>query len=197
MRDPVHVVTDSRRAQRMLHPTRLLILKQLAEPASAAALARRLSLPRQRLNYHLRELESQRLVELVEQKDRGSVSERIYRRTAESYAISVDALGALGTPPTPVAEDRQSSAWQIAVASRAVADLAELRSGAAAAGKPLPTFALDVDVRFADAAARSAFAQELADAVARLVKKHHDQRAPRGRVFRCYLGIYPARKAKA
>jgi len=43
-------------------------------------------------------------------------------------------------------------------------------------------------VRFADAAARSAFAQELADAVAALVRRHHDASAPRGRTFRCYVG---------
>lgn len=186
----VEVVGDPARAQTLLHPTRLAILERLDRPGSAASLARQLDLPRQRLNYHLRELEEQGLVELVESRRRGSVSERIYRRSGDSYAISVEALGALGTRPDNV-NDRYSSAWQIALASRTIADLAALREGAAAAGQRLPTFALEVEVRFADAAARSAFTQELADAVAALVRRHHDERAPEGRVFRFYLGAYP------
>jgi hypothetical protein len=55
----------------------------------------------------------------------------------------------------------------------------------------LATLALEVEVRFADAESRSAFAQELADAVAALVKKHHDDKARGGRTFRVYLGAYP------
>jgi DNA-binding transcriptional ArsR family regulator len=192
--DAVDVVTDTVRAQVLLHPTRLLILEHLAEPGSAASLARRLDLPRQRVNYHLRELEQQDLVALVEERTRGSVSERVYRRTGDSYAISIDAIGRLGSSPDTV-HDRFSSAYQVALASRAIADLAELRAGAAKAGQALPTFSLEVDVRFADAAARSAFTQELADGIAALVRRYHDERAPQGRTFRFYLGAYPAKKA--
>ena len=84
-----------------------------------------------------------------------------------------------------------------AVASQAIADLAALRQGAAAAGQALPTFTLEASVRFADAKARSAFTQELADAVADLVRRYHDDRAPRGRTFRFYLGAYPQKKESA
>ena len=41
------------------HPLRLKLLEQLIEPDSAGGLARRLGVPRQVLNYHLRELEGQ------------------------------------------------------------------------------------------------------------------------------------------
>jgi DNA-binding transcriptional ArsR family regulator len=187
---PVEVVGDPARAQSMLHPTRLRILEQLAQPASAAALARALGEPRQRLNYHLRELEQHGLVEVVEERRRGSVTERVYRRSGERYAISIEALGQLGSRPEAVA-DRFSSAYQIALASQAVSDLAALREGAAQAGQSLPTMSLDVEVRFADAASRSAFAQKLADAVAALVREHHDERATQGRWFKVYLGAYP------
>jgi len=193
MTESVDVVTDGARAQVLLHPTRLLLLENLARPASAAGLARRLDLPRQRVNYHLRELEAQRLVALVEERRRGSVSERLYQRTGHSYAISNAAIGPLGSPPE-TAHDRTSSAYQIALAGRAVAELAELRAGAAAAGRPLATFALEVNVRFASAAARSEFTQELSDALAELVRRYHDERAPRGRSFHFYLGAYPSKK---
>lgn len=52
---------------------------------------------------------------------------------------------------------------------------------------------LEVDVRFADGAARSTFAQELSDAVAELARKYHDEGASNGRTFKFYLGAYPKR----
>ena len=190
MSEAVQVIADVEQAQTLLDRTRLRILEQLGTPASAATLARQLDEPRQRLNYHLHELERHGLVEIEREQQRGSVTERIYRRSSTSYSISIAALGALGSRPEHV-PDRFSSAYQIAVASQAVADLAALRAGAAAAKKALATMALEVEVRFADAASRSAFAQELADAVAALVQKHHDEKARGGRTFKVYLGAYP------
>lgn len=189
----IDVIEDPRRAQVLLHGVRIELLENMAEPASAASLARRLGLPRQRLNYHLRELESQRLIELVEEKRKGNVTERIYQRTGTSYAISSAALGELGSRPADI-QDRFSSAYQIAVASQVIRELAALQSGAAAAQKKLPTFALEVEVRFASAERRNEFAEELAARVADLVCEYHDESAPRGRDFRFYLGAYPRPK---
>ena len=189
----VDVVEDTRRAQVLLQEVRLELLEHLAEPASAAALARRLGLPRQRLNYHLRELETHRLIELVEEKKKGTVTERIYRRTADGYAISTAALKRLGATPA-MTPDRFSSAFQIALASRAIQELAQLRAGADAAGQPLPTFAMEVDVRFASADRRNEFAEELSATIADLVRKYHDDTAEDGRVFRFWLGAYPRPK---
>lgn len=190
MTEAVAVVGRTEQAQALLHPARLAILEALATPASAAALAERLRAPRQRLNYHLRELEEKGLVEVAEEARRGSVIERVYRRAGERYAISVEALGAVGSTPEAV-QDRASSAYQIAVASRAVRDLALLRERAASARKSLPTFSLEVDVRFADAEARHAFSEDLARAVADLAQRYHDERPRGGRTFRFYLGAYP------
>lgn len=189
----VDVIEEPRRAQVLLHQVRIELLENLAEPASAAALARRLDLPRQRINYHLRELEGQKLIELVEEKRKGNVTERIYQRTGESYAISTAALGNLGSRPDDI-QDRFSSAFQIALASQAIRELATLQTGAAAARQKLPTFALEVLVRFASAEKRNAFAEELAGHVADLVRKYHDEKTPGGRDFRFYLGAYPKPK---
>jgi DNA-binding transcriptional ArsR family regulator len=189
----VEVVTEPRRAQALLHPVRIALLENLAEPASAAALARRMGAPRQRINYHLRELESQRLIELVEEKKKGSATERIYRRAGRGYAISTAALGSVGPEPAEV-EDHFSSLFQIALASRAIRELATMQAAADAAKKKLPTFALEVDVRFGSAERRDAFAEELAANVADLVRKYHGDKTPRGRSFRFYLGSYPRPK---
>ena len=189
----IDVIEDTRRAQMLLHDVRLELVENLATPASAAVLARRLGAPRQRINYHLRELEGERLIELVEERRKGSVTERIYRRTGRSYAISPAALGALGSKSADI-RDRFSSAYQIALASEVIGDLATLRAGAEAANKKLPTFALEVDVRFASAKRRDEFAEELAAGIADLVRKYHDEKAPGGRKFRFYLGAYPRPK---
>lgn len=189
----VDVIEDPKRAQVLLDSTRLELLANLAEPSSAAALARRLDLPRQRVNYHLRELEGQELIALVEEKRKGSCVERIYQRTGQSYVISTAALGAIGTMPDDIS-DRFSSAYQIALASRAIRDLGKMQGGAMAAGKKLPTFALEVDVRFASADKRNEFAEEVAASIADLVRKYHDAKVPRGREFRFYLGAYPKPK---
>ena len=189
----VDVIEEPRRAQVLMHPVRLKLLEQLAEPASAATLARRIGLPRQKANYHLRELEGQRLIELEEEKRKGNVTERIYRRTGLSYAISSSTLGDLGANPSNIG-DKLSSAYQIALAARAIEELGVLQKGAASAKKKLPTFSLDVDVRFATAEQRDDFAEELAATVADLVRKYHDEMAPRGRKFRFYLGMYPQPK---
>ncbi len=191
---PVEVISDTNRANVLLNPSRLAILERLKEPTSSASLARQLDLPRQRLNYHMRALERHNLVALVEERKRGSALERLYHRTADTFAISIDAIGQMGTSPERV-QDRFSSAYQIAHACRVIVDLGALRAGAEQAGKSLPTFMLEVDVRFADASARNAFTQELTDAVAALVQRYHAADAPRGRTFNYYVGAYPKRKA--
>ena len=52
----VESVDSARRASALLNPMRLRLLRLAQEPASATELARRLDLPRQRVNYHVREL---------------------------------------------------------------------------------------------------------------------------------------------
>ncbi|MCR9243471.1 MAG: helix-turn-helix domain-containing protein [bacterium] len=194
MTDAVLVVERSEQARTLLHETRLEILRRLAEPESATSLATAMELPRQRLNYHLQALAAQGLVEVVHQGQRGSVRQRTYRRAGTGYAIAATALGSLGSRPEQV-QDRFSAAYQIAVANRAIADLARLRAGAEAAGQRLSTMSLEVDVRFRSAADRSAFAQELTDTIAALARKYHDDEAEAGRTFQFYLGAYPQPQA--
>ena len=75
------------------------LYQQLAEPDSASGVARRLGLPRQQVNYHLRELEKQGFLEFIEERRKGNCMERLVRATARTYLISPEALGHLG--PTP------------------------------------------------------------------------------------------------
>jgi hypothetical protein len=49
-------------------------------------------------------------------------------------------------------------------------------------------------VRFASAADRAAFAEELASAVTSLVAKYHDETAERGRDHRVIVAVHPSVK---
>ena len=53
----VEVIDDPVAAAVALDPVRSRLLSELAEPASAATLAARLGIARQKVNYHLRALE--------------------------------------------------------------------------------------------------------------------------------------------
>jgi DNA-binding transcriptional ArsR family regulator len=187
----VAVIQDPAAAEVSLDPIRARLLAELAEPASATMLAARVGLPRQKVNYHLRSLEQHGLVELVEERRRGNCTERLLRATAASYVISPAALAAVAPDPAR-APDRLSARWLLAVASGLVRDLGELIGGAAQARKPLATFAIDGEVRFASAADRAAFARELAAAVTALVGRYHDETAAGGREHRVIVAVHPS-----
>lgn len=187
----VNMIQDAKRASTLLRPIRLRILEQLREPDSASGIARRMKLARQKVNYHLRELEKEGLVELVEERRKGNCVERVVRATARSYLVSPEAFGALAMNPDQVA-DRFSSSYLVAVAARAISDLAVLRPLAQEAGKRLATFTLNGEIRFATPAEQNAFAEELANEVARLVAKYHDEESANGRSFQFFLGAYPS-----
>jgi DNA-binding transcriptional ArsR family regulator len=174
----------------LLRPLRARILEMLAEPQSAAGLARTLAVARQKVGYHLKELEKHGLVELVEEKKVGNCTERIVRATGRAYLVSAEALGSLAGGAAE-ATDRFSAAYVVAIAARALREVAQLRQAADDAGKRLATLTLDTEIRFATAAERGAFAEELAREVARLTAKYHDASAPRGRVYRFVSFAHP------
>ena len=187
----VTVIEDARAAEVSLDPMRARLLAELAEPRSATMLAARVGLPRQKVNYHLRALESHGLVELVEERRKGNVTERMMRATAASYVISPTALAAVQPDPAR-SPDRLSARWLLAVAGRLVRDVGLLITGAAKAKQRLATFALDGEVRFASAADRAAFAEELTTAVTTLVGKYHDEAAEKGRSYRVVVAVHPS-----
>jgi DNA-binding transcriptional ArsR family regulator len=191
----VAVIEDPAAAEVSLDPVRIRLLAELAEPASATMLAARVGLARQKVNYHLRALERHGLVELVEERRKGNVTERMLRATAKSYVISPAALAAVAPDPSR-SPDRLSAQWLLAVAARLVRDVGALITGAAKARRPVATFAIDGEVRFASAADRAAFAEELAGAVTALVGKYHDESAKGGRDNRVVVAVHPSVKTK-
>jgi DNA-binding transcriptional ArsR family regulator len=184
------MIQDMSQAAALLDPLRLRIIENLREPDSATGLARRMKIPRQKMNYHVRELEREGFLEQVSERRKGNCVERIVRATANAYLIDPGLLGALGIDPSNV-QDRFSSAYLVAVAAKAIRELAVLRSRAEKAGKRLASLTLQTQVRFASAADRNAFAEELAKAIGYLSAKYNNEKAEGGRTFQFFVGGYP------
>ena len=184
------MIEDRAAAEVSLDPIRTRLLAELAEPGSASTLAAKVGLARQKVNYHLRALERHGLVELVEERRRGNMTERVMRATASSYVISPAALAALAPDPDR-SPDQLSAMWLVALAARVVREVGELMGHAKRACRPLATFGIDTEIRFATAAERAAFAAELSNAVEALVAKYHDELAGGGRKHRLLVALHP------
>jgi DNA-binding transcriptional ArsR family regulator len=183
----VEVIEDAGAAAVALDPLRARLLSELVEPGSAATVAARVGMARQKVNYHLKALESHGLVELAEERMRGGITERVLRATAAAYMVSPAALGDSAANPDE-APDRLSARYLIALAGRVVREVGGLAHRAAAAGKRLPTLAIDTEIRFRSAEDRAAFADELTAAVIDLAARyHHDD----GRPHRLIVAAHP------
>jgi DNA-binding transcriptional ArsR family regulator len=187
----VTVIDDAETAVIALDESRARMLAALSEPMSAATLAAASGWPRQRVNYHLRELERHGLVELIEERRKGNMTERVMQSAARSFVISPAALAAVAPDPSR-SPDRLSASWLLAVASQLVRDVGMLMKGAARSRQRLATFTMDTEIRFASAGERAAFATELADAVAGLAAKYHDESASAGRDHHLVIAVHPS-----
>lgn len=186
----VEVIEDPAAAAVALEPVRSRLLSELAEPASAATLATRVGIARQKVNYHLRALEAQGLVQVAGKRKWGGLTERLLVATAASYIVSPTALGPVATDPARAA-DRLSASYLIALGARIVREVSDLLRRSREIGKRLPTLSLDAEIRFRSAADRAAFSSALADAVTRLVSRYHDESAPGGRSHRLVIVAHP------
>ena len=187
----LEVIHDPAAAVAALDPIRARLLAELAEPGSAASLAHRIGLPRQKVNYHLRALEAHGLVRPVEERRWGGIVERRVVATAASYVVSPAALGHVANDPAR-ASDRLSARYLIALAARVVHEVSQLLRASKAQGKQLATLAVDTEVRFRSPAERAAFTAELTEAITGLVARYHDARAPGGRAHRLIVVAHPS-----
>lgn len=186
----VRVIEDPAAAAAVLDPVRNRLLSELREPASAAALAARVGLPRQKVNYHLRKLESHGLVRVAGERQWGGLTERQLVAAAAGYVVSPGALGPVAADPDRTL-DRLSASYLIALAARAVRETGDLVRRAGEAGKALATLSADTVIRFRSARERAAFSRELTEAIQQLVAKYHDDTAPGGRPHRLVVLAHP------
>ncbi len=183
----VEVIESAAAAAVALDPVRSRLLGELAVPASAAGLAARVGITRQKVNYHLKALEAHGLVRLAEQRRHGGITERVLQASAASYVVSPAAVSATAADPG-ASDDRLSAGYLVALAGRLVREVGSLVRRAGASGARVPTLTVDTQIGFRSAADRAAFAEDLTAAVLDLAARyHHDD----GRPYRLVVAAHP------
>ncbi len=165
-----------------LQPLRRAVLELLREPLSATQVASRLGESRQRINYHVRELERSGLIELVEERPRRGFTERVVRATADAVVVEPAVVG------SPAEQDRFAADALLANGARLVRDVAAARRVAGERGQRLLTFAIEAEVGFAQPADVERFADALAGRIAELAAEF----GPGKRRYRIVVGGHPA-----
>jgi DNA-binding transcriptional ArsR family regulator len=88
----VRVIDDVATLKAMADPTRAALLELLIEPRSVTQLAETLDVPRTRLYHHIDLLVAKGLVEQVDERRVGAMTERIYALTARTFRASARLL---------------------------------------------------------------------------------------------------------
>jgi DNA-binding transcriptional ArsR family regulator len=193
----LETISNAGRAAALLHPLRLRLLSLSREPVSAAELARRLGLPRQRVNYHVRALERAGFLRPAGRQRRRNMIEQRYVATARAFVLSAGLLGSVGADWRNIG-DTASPEYLLALAEQVRADLEQAAGQARAEGKPITTFSLKSQFRFENAAQRTEFTSAVREAIVGVIARHaspnrlESGRPGRGRPYRLVLACYPA-----
>jgi hypothetical protein len=193
----LETITDRRRAAAVMHPLRPRILHLAATPSSATELAGKLRLPRQVVNYHVRQLAQARFLRRAGQRKKRNLIEQRWVATARAYVLAPDVLGP-AAPDWRRIQDAMSAAHLAALAAQMQSDLGTITADAAAAGKRLSTLSVHSELRFESAEQRARFAGALHAAVLDVVARYAspatrpDGTPGTGRPYRLVLGCYPA-----
>ncbi len=210
--DALAVVEGDAAAALLAHPLRRRIVAALREPGSASSVAQSLGLARQKVNYHLRALETAGLLEPVEERTRRGCIERIVRAKARAFVLVPAGIGALPgaaaaaadaaddagapTPPLSPPTDAFAAECLLAAAARTRREVAALRAGAAASRKRLATLTLDSEVALAGATDLAAFREALTAAIADVVARFDRPSAPGSRRLRLLAAAHPTPRAE-
>jgi DNA-binding transcriptional ArsR family regulator len=188
----VQTIDDPKALQALSHPLRVRILDALRQPDSAAAVARRLGEARQKVNYHLKELERSGLVVAAGERRSGNFVESLYRSAARTLVLLPRA--AWGDPRRLAAmADQVSLENLVTLGERLARDAAVLLDRAAFEAEEIASAAVEAEVRFAGDADRAAFLDEYLAAVGPLLRKYATNA---GMPYRVALAAYPDPLAK-
>lgn len=189
-------VGSSERAQALLHPLRLRILSLSREPASASDLARRLDLPRQRVNYHVRALERAGFLRPAGRHRKGNMIEQRYVAEARAFVLSPAVLGPVRADWRDIA-DTGSAEYLLALTEQVRGDVEQAAEPAHTGEDRIATISLKSQFRFQTPAQRAEFAAAVREAVVAAIARHtspnrlENGRPGRGRAYRLVLACYP------
>ncbi|HEY1434083.1 MAG TPA: helix-turn-helix domain-containing protein [Thermoanaerobaculia bacterium] len=195
-RADLETITSARRASALMHPLRLRLLSLSREPTSAAELARRLGLPRQRVNYHVRALEGAGFLRRAGRQRKGNMTEQRFVATARAFMLSAGILGPVAADWREIG-DTTSPDYLLALTEQVRADIEQAAGEGRAEGQPITTVSLKSQFRFENAAQRAAFVLAVREAVVAVIARHaspnrlENGRPGRGRPYRLVLACYP------
>ena len=186
----MQVLTDTAQLAAALSPIRMRVLQQMHEPASATSLAPRLGLSRQTLNYHLRELEREGFLELVEERARRGCVERMLKVTSRAFVVDPALLGALADDPAQT-RDRFSSTFLLATMTNVIRDVALLSDRARAVEQPLATMTHGLRGPFRIAGVVSSLLRRTGAHASPLWRRRYHAASSHARRFRVVVGSHP------
>lgn len=182
-----YIVESPEQAMALLNPLRSEILTNLAEPASAAEVARVIKETPQRVNYHIKALEKVGLVTRVGTRQVRNLVEVLYQAIARTFVLSES----LGWNPDTVQrmKDQGSLAHLIATSDRIKKD-ALLLLERSDENEAIPSASLQTKVHLANEEKRNAFIREYVEAVKKLVEKYQASSADHD-AYNVVLAVYP------
>ena len=184
----LHTVEDAATLQALAHPLRIRILESLREPDSAAGVARRLGEPRQKVNYHLKELDRAALVRRAGERRTGNFVEMLYESVARTMVIS---------PRLAWSDPRRFEALRsqlslerlIEVGEHLQRDAALLLDRAAFDDEQIASASVEADVHFTSEEDRAEFLRAYFEALRELCERFG---ASAGAPYRVVMAAYPA-----
>jgi DNA-binding transcriptional ArsR family regulator len=171
----------------LAHPSRVRILEALREPGSASEAARRLGEPRQRVNYHLKELERAGLVERVGERRVRNLVEVLYQAVAHAFVVSPEVAWA---DPRRMQAMREQHSLEtlVQLGERLERDAAALLDRAAFDGETVASASAVAEVRFKTQADRAAFLRDWLAALRPLLDRYGTRK---GDPYRVVVAAYP------
>lgn len=192
----VATVEASDRAVVLLDPMRLRILSEAQQPASAATIAERMGLPRQRVNYHVRALAKAGFLHKAGTRKKRNLVEQRYVASARAYVLAPTVLGPVAADPRRLT-DPASAGHLLGLAGTMQSELGRSARQADAQDKRLSTLSIDAEIEFESATQRAAFAQALRDAITDVVGRFSSNPGSGGRPYRMIVGCYPKPKEES
>ena len=187
----VRLVEEPERLRVALTPLRRRLLELMRVPVSATELAAALGLARQKVNYHVRALETAGLVRLVEERQRRGFTERVLQATADAYVVDPGVMGRADDASPVLARDRFAAEHLVKTSARTVRDVSRMQQAASDQGTRLLTFTVEAEVRFAQPADVHRFSDTVATAIAAAAAEVAPP-AGEGRAYRIVVGAHPA-----
>ena len=165
---------------------RIRILSALSSPQSATTLAHKFDVPRQKLNYHIKQLETAGLIEVVEERRKRNCIERLFQRKAQTLLFDPNLFGPLNSPKIDT-QDRFSWTHVIALLMRSLTELVSLRRIADKQHKKVASFAVDGELSFSSPQDFDVFAKEASQVLQKLAQRYNQKDEGESRRFRLLL----------